>query len=397
MLKRGMGNNVAYEGERGCYDEFVAAFRYNCIIYGWDTKKQAEAIEFCLVGMAKKAYDQMQAADKEDIKKILDTKAIILDKGMPGLEPNGRSRMLMSRLVSTVPSHIKSFLELQSDKSWSDIVSVFDKSVDYKEMYTGYFQQIKQEPMEINKMEQRESRFWNSKSVKFNGSCNFCGKFGHKSMDCLTRINQSSRKESNENSFRRYSKSSEYPTSSKRTEFNQESYTIDAELDEYENLEETTNTIYAQNYTHNQASNLVRVGAALEVNNRNIPMNMLIDSGATASFINPDRLPKDKANQMDQFLNNNGQVDGWDLKKADLTIRSARKTEKIKCATGQVKIRIIVSNVEITLKKSDFLANGTDSDHKENCESDFKEVGVAICKLSLNPTKKNFLMQFTLL
>ncbi|RNA03883.1 isoform C [Brachionus plicatilis] len=45
----------------------------------------------------------------------------------------------------------------------------------------------------------------------------------------------------------------------------------------------------------------------------------------------------------------------------------------------------------ITIKESDFLANGTDSDHEENCESDFEEVGVAICKLSLNPSKKKFL------
>ncbi|RNA37404.1 beta-1-3-galactosyl-O-glycosyl-glyco beta-1-6-N-acetylglucosaminyltransferase-like [Brachionus plicatilis] len=44
----------------------------------------------------------------------------------------------------------------------------------------------------------------------------------------------------------------------------------------------------------------------------------------------------------------------------------------------------------ITIKESDFLANGTDSDHEENCESVFEEVGVAICKLSLNPTKKKF-------
>ncbi|RNA28336.1 hypothetical protein BpHYR1_047652 [Brachionus plicatilis] len=42
----------------------------------------------------------------------------------------------------------------------------------------------------------------------------------------------------------------------------------------------------------------------------------------------------------------------------------------------------------ITIKESDFLANGTDSDHEENFESDFEEVGVANCKLSLNPVKK---------
>ncbi|RNA12422.1 peripheral-type benzodiazepine receptor-associated 1-like [Brachionus plicatilis] len=36
----------------------------------------------------------------------------------------------------------------------------------------------------------------------------------------------------------------------------------------------------------------------------------------------------------------------------------------------------------ITIKESDFLANSTDLDHEENCESDFKEIGVAICKLT---------------
>ncbi|RNA35312.1 G-coupled receptor -like protein [Brachionus plicatilis] len=42
----------------------------------------------------------------------------------------------------------------------------------------------------------------------------------------------------------------------------------------------------------------------------------------------------------------------------------------------------------ITIKESDFLVNGTDSDDEENCESDFEEVTEAICKLNLNPTKK---------
>ncbi|RNA15653.1 hypothetical protein BpHYR1_042431 [Brachionus plicatilis] len=44
----------------------------------------------------------------------------------------------------------------------------------------------------------------------------------------------------------------------------------------------------------------------------------------------------------------------------------------------------------IAIKENDFLANGIDSDHEENCESDFEEVGVAICKLCLNPKKKKF-------
>ncbi|RNA16449.1 hypothetical protein BpHYR1_017867 [Brachionus plicatilis] len=47
----------------------------------------------------------------------------------------------------------------------------------------------------------------------------------------------------------------------------------------------------------------------------------------------------------------------------------------------------------ITIKENHFLANGTDSDHEENCESDFGEVSAAICKLKApiasEPTQSN--------
>ncbi|RMZ97743.1 hypothetical protein BpHYR1_023573 [Brachionus plicatilis] len=84
-------------------------------------------------------------------------------------------------------------------------------------MYTGLFKQIKQERMEFNKMEHRESKFSNSKNVKFNET-NRIRKV------IINQVN----------------------IQHQASEFNQESFTIDAELEKYESLEETTNTIYVQ-------------------------------------------------------------------------------------------------------------------------------------------------------
>jgi hypothetical protein len=63
------------------------------------------------------------------------------------------------------------------------IVAIFDKLVDYKEIYQGNFQ-IKEE-VDLNRIEQSRTR-----SYRFNSNCNFCQKFGHKAIDCYARKNQ---------------------------------------------------------------------------------------------------------------------------------------------------------------------------------------------------------------
>ncbi|CAF1093786.1 unnamed protein product [Brachionus calyciflorus] len=108
----------------------------------------------------------------------------LIDKGLPRLDEENRTRMLRSRLLSAVPETIKNYLELLSDKKWPEIVQIFDKTVDYKEIYQGKFQ-IKEE-VDLNKIEQSRTR-----SNKFNGTCNFSQRFGHMESDCKARMNQS--------------------------------------------------------------------------------------------------------------------------------------------------------------------------------------------------------------
>ncbi|CAF1014185.1 unnamed protein product [Brachionus calyciflorus] len=88
----------------------------------------------------------------------------LFDKGLPGLDEENRTRMLRSRLLSAVPETIKNYLEWLSEKKWPEIVHIFEKSVDYKEIYQGKFQ-IKEE-VYLNKIYKSRTR-----SYKFNGTC----------------------------------------------------------------------------------------------------------------------------------------------------------------------------------------------------------------------------------
>lgn len=209
-------NNLVYDGESSSFDEFGAAFKYDAINYGWDEAKQIQAIKLCLVAKAKKFFQELTNTEKASIKSVLEKlkKSCVkspeyylnlfysrqlksdekistfcyeieklIDKGLPGLDDENRTRMLRSRLLSAVPENIKNYLELLSDKKWSEIVGIFDKSVDYKEIYQGQFQ-IKEE-VDLNRVEQSRP-----KQYRFNGTCNFCHRQGHKAVDCYARKNQ---------------------------------------------------------------------------------------------------------------------------------------------------------------------------------------------------------------
>ena len=140
--RRQLGINLVYDGDDSRFDEFESAFRYECLIYGWDDGKKAEGIKLCLTGKAKKIYDNLKPDDKKDVEKILEalkTNCIkspeyylnlfyarqlkqdepisdfchhierLVERGMPGLDQASKYRLLMARLLAVVPENIKSF------------------------------------------------------------------------------------------------------------------------------------------------------------------------------------------------------------------------------------------------------------------------------------------------
>ncbi|CAF1093470.1 unnamed protein product, partial [Brachionus calyciflorus] len=341
-MRRGIGNNLVYDGENGTFDEFEAAFKYDCIIYNWKNAQKIEAIQICF------CYE---------IEKLI-------DKGLPGLDEENRTRMLRPRLLSET---IKNYLELLSDKKWPEIVQIFDKSVDYKEIYQGKFQ-IKQE-VDLNKIEQSRTR-----SNKFNGTCNFCQKFGHKASECQARMNQS--RAPNPSNFQkrlRFQENNEYqlqnhtrPSSSNwrnqndtnnqpersyesnRNMFNRQSnqrkeqqgYMIEAEIEVDSDEYQETNLIEFQNIVCSDKSNLPRVESNVEFFGESVKLNFLADSGSIGYFISPKSLAKSLSDKIENFIKTKNQSKGLDLRKTNLTIKSALNSEEAKCTVGKIKFKM---------------------------------------------------------
>ena len=162
-----MGSNLNYDGDNVDYDEFYKAFGYDAAMYGWDSVQQAAVIMYCLSGKALRVYNSMSETERKDIGRIFaklketcfkpteyylnlfysralnssETLASfardlerLVDKGLPGLEANVKSKLLKARLVSCVPETTKTFLELLSDKNWAELIVIFENQVDYRTM-----------------------------------------------------------------------------------------------------------------------------------------------------------------------------------------------------------------------------------------------------------------------
>ncbi|CAF1030452.1 unnamed protein product [Brachionus calyciflorus] len=297
-MKRDIGNNLVYDSESGTFDEFEAAFKYD---------------------------------------------------GLPGLDEENRTRMLRSRLLSAVPETIKNYLELLSDKKWTEIVAIFDKSVDYKEIYQGNFQ-IKEE-VDLNKIDQSRNR-----SDRFNGTCNYCQKFGHKAIDCRSRKKQLLAQNSHQNFQKKSSnqwrnnsnQQSSQSFQSNKNNFNrttnqrekQQGYVIDAEIEVDSDETQEANSIECQNIIGYDKSKLVRIESKVELFGQKVNMKFLADSGSSASFISPDSLPINIAEKINRFMKTGNQAKGMMLRKTNLTIKSALNTEEVKCAVGLVKTKM---------------------------------------------------------
>ena len=176
-------------------------------MFSWSETDQAKAIKFCLVGKAKRYYNEMSDDEKKDINKIrkklkeslakapefylnlFSTRQLkpgesissfcnlvqsLLERGMPGLEKASRDRLLRSRLIAIAPENLNNFLEMLSDKSWDDTVAILDKSADYKS--------INPVEIEVNRAEITASK--RRIGGKFVGSCYYCDKPGHRQDKC---------------------------------------------------------------------------------------------------------------------------------------------------------------------------------------------------------------------
>ncbi|RNA04946.1 hypothetical protein BpHYR1_006452 [Brachionus plicatilis] len=87
------------------------------------------------------------------------------------------------------PENTKNFLESLSDKTWGELITIFENQVDYKSVVPGQFSQ----EIVINRVEQRQGSIRNER--KFTGVCNYCNKSGYKWAECRKRMEDAERQQ----------------------------------------------------------------------------------------------------------------------------------------------------------------------------------------------------------
>ncbi|CAF0881342.1 unnamed protein product [Brachionus calyciflorus] len=209
----------------------------------------------------------------------------LLSKDMPGLEKAFKSSLLRARLISNVPENVKNFMELLSDKSWKELFTIFDKSVDYKSIST----KVDDEAVLVNKPvhrisecrkkqydEKNKSRGGQSSNDRFKRSNTFHGE---------RRVHWDDRnKHDGKESYR-----SERKDGFKKSQ----SFMIHTEWDEPE--EEQVNSLEVA-CNGLKVNTLQKVSINIELGGFNTKVNMLIDSESSGSFINPAKLSLEMRN-----------------------------------------------------------------------------------------------------
>ena len=214
-----LGNRrtVTYDGENDDFDEFINAFGYDAAIVGWTDEEQAKNLRYCLVGKALREYQNLTATNSkatmtevvahlkkvcakptelylnkfytrimepgESIAKYCISIQNLLDKGLPGLDKSHREQMLKARLIAVVPENVKNFLELLGDRSWNELMVIFEKQTDYRLVVPPPTHLV----ADTNRIVTIERRPTTPDRRRFNGNCHYCGKPGHRYAECRSR------------------------------------------------------------------------------------------------------------------------------------------------------------------------------------------------------------------
>lgn len=382
--KRPVGNMLVFDGEtEGEIDEFFNNFALEAMMFGWSEAEQAKAIRYCLKGKARRymlELDETQQADIKEIEKKLRSclskapefylnqfykrevrggESIssfchcvqgLLEKGLPGLEKTIRDKLLRSRLLAVAPENLKNFLEMLSDRSWDEVVSILDKSNDYKLISSSQSQEEVVSLVSYRK--------------QFSGKCFYCGKGGHRKTDCW-KMREAVRKtdfpdlclkpaltdgalQKRSTPFERPSQfmraaPSERPSQFTRaapfersSQLTRSAYALRTdELDDLGlNDEVSCNAIGA---TENA---LVRVGVDVQAAGIAFEVPMLVDTGSSASFLAPDMLPPPLADEVHNFVNFGKESVLLGLKKINICVNSALNAKSVQCAKGTIKIKL---------------------------------------------------------
>ena len=251
-----------------------------------------------------------------------------LDEASPGLTIEQQIPFLRFQLCMQLPEHMRALIQFNSNLSWDDLLSALDKSFphvaaansgsSFQSPSSSFYPScdqfsnplIKSEPVEANYGETRQAnnrlRSQPRQSQRFNGTCDYCKKIGHKYSECRSRLrdlnNQSGSNGSsnrqynrNQNTFRNPNPGNSFQNDNSarkqhRGGNNSATNSNEATEIEFPDFGDVSN-IQVAHLTNIQTTHLIKVKVRLSLFCQPVQeVEALCDGGSTHSFISPDIL-----------------------------------------------------------------------------------------------------------
>ena len=257
---------------------FAEYFRLQAIYQDWDNDKCCAVIPLFLRGKAKKVLEAFNPKKLiEDILKEIIAKCeqpkeflfneflqrkplsgesmaqyaaaleILLQAADPAMPPASQTKLLKSQLTNSLPEHTRELINFNPTMTWPDLISNLDRSSHRVAQSEIKLPLIKIEPIETelnwlssqggqNRPQYPGSNQKINQSTnqvnRFNGTCNYCNKIGHKEFECRSKARDNScnsttydyNRDFNNNNNNSYNRASNYRTSNANRAYNSNNY-----------------------------------------------------------------------------------------------------------------------------------------------------------------------------
>jgi hypothetical protein len=214
---------------------FAEYFRLQAIYQDWDNDKACLVLPLFLRGNAKKVFAAFnpktsiedllaEIIDKcsqpqefllneffnrkqhagESVSQFAAALAVLLQAADPTMPEINATKLLKAQLSNSLPDHTRELINFNEALTWTQLLRNLDKSGPRVPVADGQLSLIKSEPVEVNwlssQADQGRPRYPSSnprvdsngnQGNRFNGTCHYCHRFGHREFECRTKVRDS--------------------------------------------------------------------------------------------------------------------------------------------------------------------------------------------------------------
>ena len=222
---------------------FAEYFRLQAVYQDWDNDKACLVLHLFLRGNAKKVFAAFNPKDNIEncLKEIIDKCAqpqefllheffqrkqhvgesistfaaaleALLQAADPSMPEINQTKLLKAQLSNSLPDHTRELINFNPAMTWADLLRNLDRSIPRVAATEAKLPLIKAEPFEVNWLSTHASHnnrpsyprsnpntdSNGDQGNRFNGTCHFCHKFGHREFECRTKARDNAEQYTND-------------------------------------------------------------------------------------------------------------------------------------------------------------------------------------------------------